>query len=126
VFAPFFVAALGGTIALAVSIAVTPGGGPVVGLVVLAIITLLTGHQTIQPLRDALEREPRQLEGAVSRAWSRADLFFFRSYYVMVARQVFKIEPEDFVQIEEGDRLRVLYYPHANTVERVERLKDQR
>lgn len=125
IFAPFFLAALAGTIALVVSMAREPGGGPVVGLVVLAIITLLTGHQTIQPLRDALEREPRLLEGKVSRAWSRADLFLFRSYYVLVERQVFRIEPEDFFQIDEGDRLRVLYYPHANTVEQVERLEDR-
>ncbi len=134
-FAPFFLASLGGFIWGAVELATGAGGGFVVTMVVTGGIAALTGYQTIQSLRDALEREPRAVEGEVDRVWSRFDfiplpsrmtlshLFTFRSHYILVQRQIFRIEPEDFVHIERGEPVRVTYFPHANTVARVERLR---
>lgn len=124
-FAPFFLASLAGFIWAAIALGQGQGRGLIFTLVIAGIIAILTGYQTIQSLRDWLESEPRQLEGAIRRTWSRHDYFLFRSNYILVEGQVFRVEPEDFLDLAKGQRVRVFYYPHANTLDRVERVKEE-
>ena len=73
---------------------------------VVAVVGLLLAYQTWAHLRDL--REPLvESVGTVQRIWSRADLIIaWHSYYATVDRTVFRLQPEDYVLIE--DRWRAL------------------
>lgn len=115
-YTPFFLAALAGAGFLIRSLANDFEGGTVVGLVVVGVIALLSGYQSIQAFRD-LFTQPVETRGVVERKWSRADFFVVRSHYVMVKRNVFRIEPFEFVDVELGDTVSVIHYPHTSTVQ---------
>ena len=115
-YTPFFLAALAGEGVLIWSLADHFEGSAVVGMVVVGVIALLTGYQSIQALRD-LFAEPVETRGAVERKWSRSDFFVARSHYLMVKRNVFRIEPLEFVDVDLGDTVSVIHYPHTATVE---------
>lgn len=90
-------------------------------LVIGAFVAFLFGYQGIQALRD-LGEEPVSLTGPVVRRWSRADFIIFgQGYYVMVKRQVFRIRPEVYLELDVDDTVEVTYYPHTNTVVHMER-----
>jgi len=94
-------------------------GGLIITAVLLSLAAFLTGHQTIQSLRD-LRSSPGLTSGPIERKWSRADLFVLRSYYIYVDRSVFKVTPLIYHELEEGDAVSVNHYPHPNTVIAVE------
>jgi hypothetical protein len=70
------------------------------------VVALLLGYQVYAHWRDM--RSPlAESEGVVQRIWSRADLVIaWHSFYVTVDRKVFRLQPEDYVQLE--DRYRSL------------------
>jgi hypothetical protein len=109
-------------------------GGPVL-LVIMLILAVLFGYQSIQSLRD-LREQPRTTRGPVRRIWSKMDLFITRSHYIAVDRSIFRIPVEAHFDLrEEAKRLRaanleddylieveVVHYPHTGTVDSVRRL----
>jgi hypothetical protein len=44
----------------------------------------------------------------------------FRNGYIFVGRNVFRLEPEEYIGIKLGDTVRVVHYPHTATVASVE------
>jgi hypothetical protein len=119
VFTPLFLLSLAGIAAVMFNLAREGPSGLIVTLVLLCLAASLTGHQSIQSLRD-LRSSPRVSTGPVERKWSRADLFVLRSYYIYVDRSVFKVTPLIYTELEEGDMVSVNHYPHTNTVISVE------
>jgi hypothetical protein len=95
------------TLAVVVWIATSnPTGFAYFSMSVAGVVALLLGYQTFAHYRDM--RSPLvESEGVVQRIWSRADLIIaWHSYYVAVDRKVFRLLPEDYVQLE--DRFRQL------------------
>jgi hypothetical protein len=115
IYTPLFVASGGGFIV--VLLMLIGGGEPglLVTLAVAGLAAVLTGYQSIQSLRD-LAAEPRTSRGSIRRKWSRSDFLIARSHYIYVDKSVFKIDPITFVELEDGDVVSVLHYPHTNTV----------
>jgi len=111
IFTPFFLAFAAAWIAAFV----VEGNGAIPLLVILGAVTLLAGYQSVQALRDLVAR-PQVTEGEISRKWRGTDMFVFRSYYIYVNRKVFKIDPLEHEQLEEGDLVAVTHYPHTNAV----------
>ena len=99
-----------------------PTGGRIVGLVLVGSAALLFGYQVVQSLRDLFSR-PVETTGLVEKRWSRSDFFLFRSTYIFVQKNVFRLPPEQLLEIERGDVVRVVHYPHTGTVETIERVK---
>lgn len=119
-FTPFLLIALVALVFLLVETASDgASGGRVVGLALVGLLTLLLAYQVVQSLRD-LFAPLVETTGEVERRWSRADLILLRSNYVFVARNVFRLPPEQWVQVEVGDTVRIVHYPHTGAVEEVE------
>ena len=118
-FTPLFLLSLAGVGAVIFNLVREGPSGLIITLLLLSLAGFLTGHQSIQSLRD-LRSSPTVSSGLVDRKWSRADLFVLRSYYVYVDRSVFKVTPLIYAELEEGDTVSVNHYPHTNTVISVE------
>ena len=119
VFTPLFLLSLAGIGIIIFNLAREGASGLIITLVLLLLAAFLTGHQSIQSLRD-LRSSPTVSSGLIDRKWSRADLFILRSYYIYVDRSVFKVTPLIYSELEEGDTVSVNHYPHTNTVIAVE------
>ena len=119
VFTPLLLVSLAGIGIVIFSLVREGPGGLIITAVLLSLAAFLTGHQTIQSLRD-LRSSPGLTSGPIERKWSRADLFVLRSYYIYVDRSVFKVTPLIYHELEEGDAVSVNHYPHTNTVIAVE------
>jgi hypothetical protein len=119
VFTPLFLLSLAGIGIIIFNLVREGPSGLIITAVLLSLAAFLTGHQSIQSLRD-LRSSPTVSSGLVDRKWSRADLFILRSYYIYVARSVFKVTPLIYTELEEGDTVSVNHYPHTNTVISVE------
>jgi hypothetical protein len=119
VFTPLFLLGLAGIGIIIFNLAREGASGLIITLVLLLLAAFLTGHQSIQSLRD-LRSSPTLSGGLVDRKWSRSDLFILRSYYIYVGRSVFKVTPLIYSELEEGDSVLVNHYPHTNTVIAVE------
>lgn len=119
-FTPFFGIALTGLVFLVLDVVDTGvGPGQVVGVTILAFVTLLFGYQVVQSVRDLFSGVV-ETTGVVERRWSRNDFFLFRNSYIFVGRNVFRLEPEEYVEVDLGDTVRVVHFPHTSTVEAVE------
>lgn len=119
-FTPFLVVTL---IALALIVrdiaADGASGGRVVAIVLVSLVAALLGYQVIQSLRD-LAATVVETTGVVERRWSRSDLFLFRNSYIFVDRDVYRLDPEQFIQVDLGDTVRIIHYPHTGAVEQIE------
>jgi hypothetical protein len=83
-----------------------PSGFAYFSMSIAGVVALLLGYQVFAHYRDT-RAQLVESEGVVQRIWSRADLIIaWHSYYVTVDRKVFRLQPEDYVQIE--DRFRAL------------------
>lgn len=99
-----------------------PGGFGWVSLVVLSGLALLCLWQVWQFGRD-LQSPVMETEGVLSRKWQRAELFIvWQSYFILVNRRVFKIEPDAWVFLESEKPLRVHHFPRTMTVVAVEKV----
>ena len=121
-FAPFFaLALLGFAFLLAETLSDGATAGRVVGTVLVGFVAVLFGYQVVQSVRD-LFSSVVETTGIVERRWSRNDFFLFRNSYIFVERNVFRLEPEQFIEVDLGDMVRVVHYPHTSTVESLERV----
>src|SRR5437588_68462 len=75
----------------------------ILAMVLLAIVTFLFGFQSVQSLRD-LREQPREVQGPVTRRWTKRDVVVAKSYYVTVEKAIFRIPVESYLDILEGDR----------------------
>jgi hypothetical protein len=119
-FTPFFLLAVA-VFAFMLNDARTDGVtlGTVIGLLLSGGVTALLGYQSVQATRD-LFAQLVETEGRVERRWSRNEFFIVRNDYVLVQGSVFRIEPERALQIEAGDTVRVVHFPHTDTVETID------
>jgi hypothetical protein len=83
------------------------------------LVGLLLGYQVVQSLRDLVSK-PVETTGLVERRWSKADFFLFRNSYVFVGRNVFRLTPEQYIECDLGDTVRIVHYPHTAAVEAIE------
>ena len=94
-------------------------GGAVVPLVLLLVVAAALAFQAVTALRD-LRSKPMFTRGEVQRTWSKGGfMWFFRSHFMMVNRQVFVVPPEVFVRVNEGEVVECHHWPHTRTVVRV-------
>ena len=98
------------------------GGGGIFLLLLLTIVVFLAGFQSIQSLRD-LRSSPVTSEGPVIRKWRRAEFLLFPAYYLYVNRNVFRVPPLSYREVEQGDVVAVTHYPHTATVIEVKRIR---
>ncbi|MCJ7491442.1 MAG: hypothetical protein MUP15_04725 [Dehalococcoidia bacterium] len=113
------VAVWGASLAAVVS---AGGGGGIFLLLLLTIVVFLAGFQSIQSLRD-LRSSPVTSEGPVIRKWRRAEFLLFPAYYLYVNRNVFRVPPLSYREVEQGDVVAVTHYPHTATVIEVKRIR---
>ena len=93
--------------------------GAVLPLTIIAVIILALAFQTIGALGD-LRAEPLFTRGEIQRMWTKGGLlWFFRSHFVMVNRQVFVVPPEMWVRVGEGEMVEAHHWPHTHTVIRL-------
>ena len=93
--------------------------GRIVGTVLVGSVGLLLGYQVVQSVRDLFSGLVETV-GLVYRLWSRNDLFLFRNSYIFVEGNVFRLTPEQFLDVGLGDTVRVVHYPHTSAVEAIE------
>ena len=94
-------------------------GGRIVGLVLVGSVALLLGYQVIQSVRD-LFSQLVETTGLVERRWSRNEFLLFRNSYIFVDRTVFRLPHEQLLDIDRGDLVRIVHYPHTGAVESIE------
>ena len=93
-----------------------PGGPAIITLTIVGIVGLLLGYTALQHIRD-LGGQLAESEGLVTRKWSRADfVIVMQSYYIMVERVVYKLQPEDYIHLEEGMYVKIVHFPHSLNV----------
>ncbi len=97
--------------------------GVIVGLVLVGSVALLLGYQVIQSIRDLLS-ETVETIGEVERSWTRNDMFLFRNSYVFVDRNVYRVPPEQYIELSPGDNVRIVHTPHTGVVETIERVEE--
>jgi hypothetical protein len=91
-------------------------GAAYVTLTIVGLVGLLLGYTALQHIRD-LGGQLAESEGLVTRRWSRADfVIFMQSYYIMVERVVYKLQPEDYIHLEEGMYVKIVHFPHTLNV----------
>ena len=95
------------------------GVGHGVGVFLVGLMTLLLVYQVVQSIRDLFSRCVETV-GVVERQWSRKEFMLFRNGYIFIGRNVFRLEMEEYVDIKQGDTVRVVHYPHTLTVDTVE------
>lgn len=95
--------------------------GRVIGLVLVGSVTLLLGYQVVQSIRDLLS-ETVETIGEVERSWTRNDMFLFRNSYVFLDRNVYRVPPEQYLDLSPGDKVRIVHLPHTGAVETIERV----
>jgi xanthosine utilization system XapX-like protein len=123
VFTPLLAIALAILIALIVNGASDGfSGGVIAGLVVMGFVGLLVGYQVVQAVWD-LFGAPVERDGRVERAWNRSEFFLFRNSYIFVNGDVFRLCPEQDIEVSLGDLVRIRHYPHTATVEAIEVLE---
>ena len=93
--------------------------GAVIPLVIIIVVILALAFQAMMALRD-LRARPLFTRGEVQRSWSKGGLlWFFRSHFLMVNRQVFVVPPEMWVRVGEGEMVEAHHWPHTRTVIRL-------
>jgi hypothetical protein len=98
----------------------------IVPVIILGMIALALVFQALSALRD-LRSEPTITTGEVRRTWTKGTiLWFFRSHYVLIGRNVFDVSPVTHMQVQEGDFLEIKHWPHTKGVITVHRLREGR
>ncbi len=121
-FTPFLAITLFGLGFIVREIATEGGtGGRFVGLVLVALVALLLSYQVVQSIRDLLS-QPVETIGEVERSWTRNDFFLFRNSYVFLDRNVYRVPPDQFLELSPGARVRIVHLPHTGAVETIERI----
>jgi hypothetical protein len=115
--AAIYAALLAADIAVVVYILIVrTGGAAFVTLSFVVVVGLLLAYQVVQHVRDFGARLA-ETDGVVMRKWKRADLIIaWDSFYLTVERTVFRVRPEDWIHVEEGEFVKVVHFPHTLTV----------
>lgn len=99
-----------------------PGGFGWVSLVIMAALAGLCLWQVWQFGRD-LQSDVVETSGVLAKKWQRAELFIvWQSYFILVDRHVFKVEPDAWVFLELERPLRVRHFPRTMTVVAIEKV----
>jgi hypothetical protein len=122
IYTPICVAVLVAWVVVLAGVVRQGGGGSIFLLLLLTLVALLVGFRSVQSLRD-LRSTPLTSEGEVRRKWRRAELLLFPAYYLYLNRNVFKIPPLAYHQVQPGDFVALQHYPHTSTVVSVTRLR---
>jgi hypothetical protein len=90
-----------------------PGGAGYVTLTIVGAVGVMLAYQVWIHARD-LGSPLAESEGMVQRKWSRADMIIaWHSYYITVARRVFRLEPEDHIMVDEGMVVKIVHFPRT-------------
>ena len=100
------------------------GAGRVVGLIIVGLVVLLLGYQVVQSVRD-LFSDLVETVGLVERQWSRNEFLLFRNTYIFVGKDVYRLSPEQGIQVERGNMVRIVHLPHTSTVETIEAVRQE-
>lgn len=95
---------------------VRTSGAAFVTLSFVVVVGLLLAYQVVQHVRDFGARLA-ETDGVIVRKWKRADLIIaWDSFYLTVDRTVFRVRPEDWIHLDEGEFVKVVHFPHTLTV----------
>ena len=124
-FTPFFALALLGFVVI-VRDAAQQGlsAGRVVGLVLVGSVVLLLAYQVVQSVRDVFSGLIETV-GLVERQWSRNEFLLFRNTYIFVGKDVYRLSPEQGIQVERGKMVRIVHLPHTSTVETIDVVRQE-
>jgi hypothetical protein len=112
----YFAVATACVVAAVYIYALPPGGFGWVSLVIVTVLSLLAWWQVWQFGRD-MWSQPVEKRGQLAKKWQRAELFLvWQSYFVLVDRAVFKLEPEQWVYLQESDAVQAWHFPRTFTV----------
>lgn len=103
-------------IVVASIVASGPGGAGYVTLSVVGLVGLLLAYHVWEHILD-LRSPLAESEGFVDRKWKRADLIIaWDSFYIAVERRIFRLDPADFIKIDEGMYVKVVHFPRTLNV----------
>jgi hypothetical protein len=90
---------------------------------IVAVVGLMLLYQVVQHARD-LRAALAESEGMVTRKWKNADLIIaWDSYYIRVDRYVFRIKPEQYIEVRENSYVKVVHFPHTLNVVSIHELR---
>ena len=90
-------------------------------LVVLVILSVLFGSQSIQSILD-LVGQPQRTKGEVTRRWARNDMLVMKTHYLRIDAQIMRGDIDLLVDVKVGDQVEVRFYRHSAIIVAVERL----
>lgn len=96
-------------------------GGTVFLCVVLAILSGLFGFQGMQSVLD-LAGKPKEITGWITRRWARSDSFVIKTHYIRIEKNIFRVERALHGDVEEGDYVRVRFYPHSAVIIEIQKV----
>jgi len=98
-------------------------GAAYVTTTIVGVVGLLLLYQVVQHVRD-LRASLAESEGAVTRKWKNSDLIIaWDSYYIRVDRVVFRIKPEQYLDVREESYVKVVHFPNTLNVVSVHELR---
>lgn len=98
-------------------------GAAYVTTTIVGVVGLMLFYQVVQHARD-LRAPLAESEGTVTRKWKNADLIIaWDSYYIRVDRAVFRIKPEQYLDVRENSYVKVVHLPHTQNVVSVHELQ---
>jgi hypothetical protein len=114
-------AAIAVTALLVIAIQALPSS--IVMVVILGISAFAVDMEAIASLRD-LRAKPVVTRGRVDRLWDKSRFLFFfgKVNYLLIGRRLFEISTPARMELEPGDEVEVVHWPHSNVVVTVERL----
>jgi hypothetical protein len=90
---------------------------------IVGVVGLLLLYQVVQHARD-LRSPLAESEGLVMRKWKTADLIIaWDSYYIRVDRTVFRIKPEQYIDVREDSYVKVVHFANTLNVVSVHELR---
>lgn len=124
IYTPLFVVTLGIFLALIIDRLTGGEGGGIIILVIVGLVAVLLGFQSIEALRD-LRTDLTETRGTLRRKWSRSDFIFWRSHYLQVSDSVFSVQRIAHEILQPGDEVVIAHYPHTGAVESLARVRPE-
>lgn len=94
-------------------------------MVVLTIFAVLFAFPAVQSIQD-LREGPREREVNVVRGWSRRDAFVVKNHFLKIeGGQILEGNAFSVEGVDDGDRVRVRYYPHSAVLIWARRIEDE-
>ena len=115
IWTPLFLVCLGLLLFFLFDVVTGGGRGTVFLLIVLALVTLLFGSQSLQSVID-LFSAPSTVEGVVTRRWAKMDSLVMRTHYVRIGKTILRGDQDLLDGVRVDDRVVVSYYRHSAVV----------